>query len=207
MRKLFVYIIICMGALSAKAQSVADMFASLPFGKAEYLTGELRAELIGNYNAGKDAKITNKLQGETSVDTLSADYGHFLLSESKNMTLARLPYADGDSIFLCITTYTAPAKQSVVEFYDRNWKKYPTMRFMADINNDSLVSRPDTMSVETYQEVKSLLSPELISYEYDPKSMTLSLDIEAPFLSKDEMTRVDVILCKRRLKWMCSMFK
>ncbi len=193
--------------MSAKAQSVADMFASLPFNKAEYLTYELRSELVANYNAGKETKVTNKLQGETAIDTLSTDYGSFILSDSKNLTLARLPYADGDSIFLCITTYKAPAKQSVVEFYDRNWKKYPNMRFMSEINRDSFVSRPDTMSVETYDELKSMLSPELISYDYDPTSMTLSLDIESPFLSNDEMTRVDVILCKRRLKWVCSMFK
>ncbi len=207
MRKLFICLIMCVGLISAKAQSVGDMFASLPYDKAEYLTKELRAELVSNYNTGKEAKVVNKLQGETHVDTLSTDFGRFLLSESKSLTLARLPYADGDSIYLCIETFSAPAMHSVVEFFDHDWKKYPTMRFISGIDSDSLTMRPDTMSVETYDSLKSLLSPKLISYDYDPMTMTLDLNVTAPFLSNDEMSRIDAILCKRRLKWMSVMFK
>ncbi len=206
MRKRLLSIMICLGIMSAHAQSVADMFANLPYDKAEYLTESLRAELLSNYKAGKEAKVTNKLQGESSIDTLSADYGYFHLSDAKDMTLARLPYADGDSLYLCITTVSAPAKQSVVEFYDGKWQRYPSMRFMPDMSTVNLTARPDTMSVETYDKLKSLLSPQLISYDYNPSSMTLNIDVSTPFLTKEELTRVDVILCKRKLKWTSLMF-
>ena len=192
--------------LTINAQSVADMFVSMPAAKTPYLPGNLKAELVDSYKMGTGGKVTNKMLGETSIDTLSADYGHFLLSAAKELTLVRLPHEAGDSVFLCVETYKAPEAQSTVGFYDHSWKCLPRQDKLPDMDVDSMIVRPDTMDIATFEKLQSLLSPKLVSYEYDPASKSMSVNLSAPFLSDDEKGKLEAIICKRKLRWNGSKF-
>ena len=183
------------------AQTINELWLSMPQNMTPYLTEKQKKEVIDNYKSDSGLKVTNNLQGTTYADTLSADYGHFCMSDSKDLYLILLPTKDNDSIMLCIETYKTPDAQSKLEFYNRKWQKLSKQDKIPNIEMENLISRPDTMSIETYDNLRSLISPELISFQYNVSSKTLEANLATPLLSADERNKLKNIFSKYMLKW------
>ena len=185
--------------LTAGAQSVADLFVSMPTVKTPYLTKELKEKLVEGYKPGTVFSVTNRLQGETSIDTLATDYGRFSLSASRELTLALLPVEGGDSILLCLDTHKAPAPQSEITFYDLHWNELPRQNLLPDITVSETPMSAD--SVPTADFDRAVLAFELLSFDYDPASKSLSVNMTTPFLPVEKKDLVKPTECKRTLKW------
>jgi hypothetical protein len=201
LKKLFLLPCVLFVSSFSTAQTVGELWMSMPQDKAPYLTAQQKKELIDHYKSGVSYELTNKLQGTTRVDTLVSDYGHFILSNSKELFLVLLPSKENDSIVLCIETYKAPELQSKPEFYDLKWNKLSNQDMLPNIGLDNLIVRPDTMSIADYDNLRSLISPELISYKYNNSSKTLEVNLATPLLSSEEKDRLKAIFSKLTLKW------
>lgn len=194
-----------LAVMTAVAQSVAEAFVGMPADKAPYLTTEMKEKLVGGYKPGTGFSVTNRLQGETTVDTLAADYGRFLLSDAKELDIARLPVNGGDSILLCVETYKAPAPQSEVTFYDLHWNELPAQNLLPDMTGSALSASADSVRTEDLEH--AVFSFELQSCVYDPVSKSLSVEMTAPFVSVEEKDKIKPTVCKRTLIWDGSAFK
>ncbi len=188
-----------MALLTVDAQSVADAFVSMPMDKTPYLTKEMKEKLVDGYKPGTVFSVTNRLQGETTVDTLSADYGRFLLSDAKELDIARLPVNGGDSILLCVETYKAPAPQSTMSFYDLHWNELPAQNLLPDMTDSAPPVPAD--SVRTEYSEHAVFSFELQSCVYDPVSKSLSVEMTTPFVPVEEKDKIKQPVCKRTLIW------
>lgn len=186
-------------SLTASAQSVAEAFVGMPAAQTPYLTKAMKEELVAGYSPGTVSKVTNRMKGETSVDSLSADYGRFLLSNSKELDIARLPFEGGDSIYMCIETYKAPDLQSEMSFYDKNWTKLSTQDKLPELDVSDFVQHSDSVTADTL-DVK-LFSPKMISYRYVSSSKSLIVSLTTPFLSTEEKDKIKGKICKRTLIW------
>ncbi len=191
--------------LTADAQSVAEAFVAMPADKSPYLTKEMKEKLVGGYKPGTGFSVTNRLQGETSVDTLSADYGHFLLSDANELDIVRLPVNGGDSILFCVETYKAPAPQSTISFYDLHWNELSAQNLLPDMNAADLAIPTD--SVSTADLNGATFSFELQSCNYNPSSKSLSVELTTPFVPVEEKDKKNPVACKRTLIWDGLRFK
>ncbi len=205
MKRITKYLFSCMfaaaGIVPVNAQNAADLWISMPADMTPYLTLNQKKEMIECYNMGVDSRVDNKLSGKTTVDTLVADYGRFILSSAYSVEIIRLPYIDNDTILCKIDTYNAPAKKSRISFYDLHWQELPAGDKFPSMELAGFISRPDTMNVTEYEELCSLLSPEMISYNYDVNSHTLNINVSTPLLTSEEKQKINAILFKRVLIW------
>ncbi len=56
------------------AQSVSDLWLSMPLSMTPYLSLNQKKEMIECHNIGVDSSVHNQFQGETSIDTLTSDF-------------------------------------------------------------------------------------------------------------------------------------
>lgn len=186
---------------SANAQTVADLWVAMPSGATPYLTLNQKKEMVECQRIGVDTSVVNLLQGTTSIDTLSLDYGRFSLSSSHDLQIVLLPVEDADTIVCTIDSYNAPSIQSCINFYDKQWKPLEEGKLMPVISPDSLLSRPDTMNMEKYEELCSLVYPELVMIDYNLPTNELVVSLSTPLTTKEEKEWLGAIISKRTLKW------
>lgn len=158
MRKIFTLCVCLLGfALGGRAQSVKAAWLAMPDTLSPYLTEAQREECIDLKEKNLEAKVANMLQGETVLDTLTAVYLQATLSQSATLQMRVMP-ADGvDSLICVVKTLQAPAKESEVSFYDSSWRPLTELQQVVDSLLEALpaklVSRPDSMTEERYQEL------------------------------------------------------
>lgn len=186
--------------MTAKAQTVSDMWISMPAEIVPYIDVNQKKEMIECMKIGVDTSVKNKFEGKTLIDTLTTDYGKFLVSEVRSIEIALLP-CETDSIVMLIDTYKGPEAQGRVTFYDRKWNKFPTAVILPEVTAKDLIQKPDTMSIADYESLEKLISPELTTYNYDSSTKTMEIGLSLPLLTTEEKNKVNAVICKRSLKW------
>lgn len=172
-----------------------------------YIDVNQKKEMIECVKIGVDTSVRNKFEGKTLIDTLTADYGKFIVSNSRTIEIAKLPYEPEDSILLFIDTYLGPEAHSKVAFFDRNWNKLSEADKLPQIALKDLIVKPDTMSVSEYESLEKLISPELLEYNYDFLEKTLTVSPSLPLLTTEEKNKLNAVICKRILKFDGKTFK
>lgn len=189
----------------ANAQSVADMWISIPDEFAPYLSLNQRKEMIECQKIGVDTSVKNKFEGTTSIDTLTTDYGKFIMSESRTLEIAILP-CGSDNIVMLIDSYIAPEVQGKVSFYDTQWNRIANEGKIPTFGVDDLLQKPDTMSIRDYDDLKKLIVDGFIEYNYDSTSHELEIGISLPLVTLKEKEQLNAVICKRKLKWSGNSF-
>ncbi|MCD8289836.1 MAG: DUF3256 family protein [Prevotella sp.] len=200
MRRYLFLLMILLAATTVRAQDAGTLWLAMPRAMTPYLTPEQRQEMLNSYLSAEPAPVANMLHGESSVDTLAADYGRFRLSSARTMQLVRLPREDGDSIVCVIDLYNAPAKKSVVRFYSPDWRPLSDID-VPDFSVADLTARPDSMAVAEYDALCQWFEPQLVTTEYNPASGLFEVTLSVPFAVREEKEKIEGVVCKRFLKW------
>ncbi len=195
-----------LAAASARAQDVGTLWLTMPRAMTQYITREQRREMLRNYSSGEDTAVTNELHGQSGIDTLAADYGRFRLSSARSLQLVRLPVEEGDSIVCAIDLYRVPAAMSVVAFYLADWTPMEDVR-VPDFGVAELTARPDSMSVDEFDELCKWFDPQLVATEFDPAAGLFVVSLSAPFSVSQEKEKIESIIRKRFLKWSDNQLK
>lgn len=186
---------------NVSGQTISDLWLSMPTEKTAYLTSKQKSELIENYNSKIENKVINNLQGVTSIDSLSTNYGHFKLSSTKDLYLKILPYNENDNIILFIESYKSPEIHSVLKFYNLNWERISTDDKLKPLTVSDFVIHPDTLSEEEYNKLCYQISPVLFKYSFNPISDELEISLSLTLLSDDEINHLKHLIFKQKLKW------
>lgn len=194
-------LLLSLSNLNLLAQTVADFWISMPAEFVPYIDVNQKKEMIECVKIGVDTSVKNKFEGKTLIDTLTADYGKFIVSNSRSIEIARLPYDQNDSIIMFIDTYLGPEAHSRVAFYDGGWNKLSTVDKLPQITLKDLIVKPDTMSIQDFENLEKLISPELIEYKYDFIAKTLVVSPSLPLLTTEEKNKLKTVICKRILKY------
>ena len=133
------------------------------------------------------------------MDTLTADFASVRLNASSMMQLRLMPVPDQDSIICMVRSVLGPVAESEVLFYDQNWNRIGEQSLSA--YEELLIQKPDTMSQQRFEELKAMLHPALIKAALSINDNTLTLDMEAPILFKDEKVQIKSIIMQRKLNW------
>lgn len=192
-------------SLNASAQSVADLWISMPDDIVPYLTVNQKKEMIECDRIGVDSSVKNKLEGNTAIDTLSESYGKFLVSNSRSLQLVKLP-TDNDSILMVIDTHLGPKAHSEASFYTLNWDKLSEEGRIPEFALSDFAVRPDTMSVEDYDCLISSVVPLFFQYDYDKTTETLIVSPQMAIITLDEKKRFEGLVSKQKLIWGNKMF-
>lgn len=210
MRRLLLILLATGCYMPLSAQSLKDFWVSMPDSVVSYLTESMRTELLECKEKHVTASVKNRLEGTTTMDTLTANYLSATLSESTTMQIRRMPYQE-DSVFCVVTTYLGPVADSKIAMYTKDWKPMD-MKHIFDgkcINcvRKQLVQKPKEMQPERFEEIKQMIDPMLVKVILSPDADELMMEANTEVLKNEEKKIIDSVISKIRFIWTGEMFK
>lgn len=131
--------------------TMAEVWKAMPDSLLPYLTHNDRLDMVDYIDAKMKAEVTNRMDGKSTLDTLSTDYLHLTLNEAVTVEMGLLPTdgltADSCAHVVCvITTYGSPEIESRIKFYTANWNEW---RPTPPISPERLMPTADAYSYPT----------------------------------------------------------
>lgn len=99
-----------------------DWLTSMPDSVLPLLTKNNRLDFIDFYDARMEAVVTNRVDGKSRLDTLTADFAHISYTRSASVAMKLLPVNDTTDIFCMVTTVRASVADSRIAFFDAEWQ-------------------------------------------------------------------------------------
>lgn len=164
-------VVTALSPIASDARSAADFFVDAPQGVFPLLDRNTRLDMVDYFNSHLDTPSANMLDGKSRIADLSplsvaiemsaaSDYQLFLL-ESRN-----------DTIIGVITTIKAPAADSRIDFYNKQWERLDASTYFAKPSLDDWLT-PD--GKKNKADVQAFVPFALISYTYSPSANNLTL--------------------------------
>lgn len=209
--------------LTVGAQTVRDMWLSMPPSFAPYLSASLRTQCLDFYDMHADAQTDNALKGKSRIDTLTSTFLAATLSKAHTLQMKLLPAAGSasgsslgsssvsgpslsscDSVLCVVRSWDGPKRDSEVQLFDRQWKP---LQAPLTFSADRFVCRPDTMSEERFSRLVALLDPIMFSVSLSPTDNVLLVKLSPVVPNPDDEKAIEQILVQRKLKWDGKTFK
>jgi hypothetical protein len=209
MKKIFIFIYICLTAVSMKGQTADELFISMPESMLLTLSETNRLDLIDLYKAGQKAEVINLLEDSCVILNLSDNYLEIKAGNYK-MELLVLTLVNDSKIVCLIQTVCAPVCDSSLAFYTTNWKKLNADLFFAPAGISGFLKeniQPDE------QKVKNALTPldiSLMQFHFDREKQELLQYYNTPeYVSQDDRKKAEVFLKDSPLifKWNQTRFE
>ena len=201
-----IIVCLCLSALfTASTKDMRELWLSMPDSLIGYMDKSKRLALLDHVDMNTTAELTNKLEGKTSLDTLTSNFMQVTLNNVVDLRMTLLPSTgEGatDSILCVVRTYRNAEPESIVELYDQSWKRLRKIDFDAEM----FFNRPDTMSQERYEQIRSLVSVLFVKAELREGSDVLVLTPSLPFNTREEKEKIKSIILQTNVKWNGKIF-
>lgn len=197
--------------INSQNMHMAELFKQMPDSLMPYLTTNNKLDMLDFIDAGMEAKVNNKFDGESILCELDSTYLRLKLNTSVEVEMKLLSSSnilnDSTKHLIClVTTYGDLIKESVLNLFTSKWNS-----IAHDITKSKLISyvihKPDTMSELTYNNVKNIPDDYLITLSLDKNENSMSVSASTTLLSTDDSTKVKPIISTKRLLWNGKTFK
>lgn len=195
---------------TAQQMGMNDVFRQMPDSLLPTMSKNNRLDMVDFIDSGMKATITDNLDGQCTMDTLTANYAHIRMGGSMTVELKLLPsaneLADSSRQVVCmVKTFGSKAKESSVSFYSEKWTPLPITLSPAEYA-ETLCARPDTMSVERYAEICPEKGLVLVAATLSPNDNTLTLTPLMPLQTEDEQKDMTTIMRSITMAWTGKLF-
>lgn len=219
--------------LTVGAQTVRDLWLSMPPSFVPYLSTSLRTQCLDFYDMHTDAQTDNALKGKSRIDTLTSTFLAATLSKAHTLQMKLLPASGSgsgsasgsasglgssmvsgsgsssslsscDSVLCVVRSWDGPKRDSEVQLFDRQWKP---LQAPLTFSADSFVCRPDTMSEERFSRLVAMLDPIMFSVSLSPAENVLLVKLSPIVPNPEDEKAIEQILVQRKLKWDGKTFK
>ena len=192
-----ILLFLMLGAPSfVNGQSFREMFLETPDSVMPLLTRLDRYDFIEYMKAGMRARATNRLDGESVLKELTANYLFLQTTPSSSMQMKMLPLGN-DSIMCVVNSVRAEAEDSRIAFFNREWKRLDAQKmFVPPVIRDFFVPS-DT--VDRYVDKCDIY---LVSLRLNPDDNTMVAEYTMPgYMSKEDAAAVGPLLRKLVYRW------
>lgn len=192
MKKTLIIICFLTCWLCVSAQSLREVWIEMPDSILPYLSKSQRTELADNVEMKAEPVVLNVFGDSVRIERMTNNY---LLVKASEVTLLEIKLLDNNTLAL-VQTWKAPAAESKLSLFDLQWQpKEAVVEY-----NENIV-KPDTMTDEEFNDLKSLMYPRLKEYRLSPENNSLSVSWNYPLLSKKELKRMVDLLKPQVLNW------
>ena len=191
---------------SAGAQQMREVWLSMPDSLVGYLNKSKRIEAMDYRDMGLKLDVRNLLNGSTLVDTLTADFISVSLNKSARLQMKLLP-READTLLCVVKTIWGPSADSSIGFYTLQWVPVAASMFAEGHHPleqavDSFLLRPDSMSIERFEELKLQFEPRLVSIEMPVSGNELWVQIEQALPVPSSLSSaLNQLIKRRKFKW------
>lgn len=192
MKKTLIIICFLTCWLCVSAQSLREVWIEMPDSILPYLSKSQRTELADYVEMKAEPVVLNVFGDSVRIERMTNNY---LLVKASKVTRLEIKLLDNNTLAL-VQTWKAPAAESKLSLFDLQWQpKEAVVEY-----NENIV-KPDTMTDEEFNDLKSLMYPRLKEYRLSPDNNSLSVSWNYPFLSKKELKRMVDLLKPQVLNW------
>lgn len=173
-------------SLTASAQlRMRDLWISIPERLAPVLTTNNRLDMIDFAESDMEAKVRNRLEGQSVLDTLTANYLRCTLTSHTDLQARFFPDSANDStgVVALVNTSRTPSGVSTVLLYNTDWSPTGTSVSMPPIE-----AFADSCPAQALRELADL---PLITMRLSPDAPTLTFTISPASLSRDQRKAVE----------------
>lgn len=201
-RYICVIFLLLMAWGSMTGRNMQEVWLSMPDSIIPFIDRSHRIEMLDFALMNANATTDNRLQGKSRIDTLTSNFMKVELTESSNLQIKLLPTAGGDTLICMIHSYKSDAIESVICFFNTDWKKAAV-----DLPHFTLPERPDTMDVSTYSQLLTSLEPHISHAELNPSDNSLKQEWSLPLLSKEERKQMKSLCLLHIWHWNGTRFE
>lgn len=184
--------------------TIKDIFGAMPDSIMPYLSANNKLDMLDFMANNDKAIVTNKLEGTTELEKLTANYLKLKMNEAKTVELVLLksrPAHDSTNNVLCvIETLGRDTLESKITFYSEKWQvldiKDPIQEYAK-----ALITRPDSIDSDTYGDLLKLTQNMMARAIFSNADNTILLEATFPMLSSEDKQRVACIIKPISLKW------
>ena len=192
MKKILIIICFLTCWVGVSAQSLREVWIEMPDSILPYLSKSQRTELADYVEMKAEPVVLNVFGDSVRIERMTNNY---LLVKASEVTLLEIKLLDNNTLAL-VQTWKAPAAESKLSLFDLQWQpKEAVVEY-----NENIV-KPDTMTDEEFNDLKSLMYPRLKEYRLSPENNSLSVSWNYPLLSKKELKRMVDLLKPQVLNW------
>lgn len=202
-KKLILIIAVMTLSLSASAQvKMADVFRTMPDSIVRLLTNNDRMDLLDFAESNMTAKVTNRLDGKSTLNILTDDYLHLTVTTLSSLQMRLFPLSDGRQAVVVVKTVAGPAKDSVLKIYTADWsEQLEVKQHVAAPSLDAYWAKPlDEMTEEELQIVRQL-DPVLIQISMSAERNGLLFQRSFGMLAKADQSQAEKLLRPIEVSW------
>lgn len=195
----------------AQLPLMRDLFRQMPDTLLPTMSKNNRLDMVDFVESGMKAVVTDRLDGQCIMDTLTANYARISMGGSLSVELKALPTTtqlpDSSTCIVCLVkTFGSQTKESSVDFFTEKWHPLPITLTPANFIPQLMV-RPDTISAEHYAEICPDTSLLMVAAALSPTENTLTLTPQEPLQTEEERKETAPLLRSQTLKWTGKEFK
>ena len=153
-RILILIFVLCVYGAAGRAQDLKTLFVALPDSLSPLLTEVNRADFGDFLESGMKAEVKNRFGNMSEMTKLTSDYLFLKTTSASTLELKLLPLNDSVKVICAVSTYSAPAADSHIAFYDMKWHELPISDFLQLPQEDEFYLKP--VSAEQADSLKNL---------------------------------------------------
>lgn len=173
--RLFTTAIIAVASLaaahSAAAWTVAQSFALAGYDIIPLLEKTDRLDMIDYYNSGMEVPTDNLLAGKSRITGMDDMSMRIAMTPASDYQLALLP-CGADTLVAVINTVRTPGADSRMKVYSRELDKELTQSTFAEPQIKDWLTAQGRKNAADFEQLVPFI---LVSYDYDPATLTLTL--------------------------------
>ena len=193
-------IIFSISLSQASAQTMRDVWLSMPDTLVPYLDEQNRVDMLDALEVKDGTDVVGKLQETSHIDVLTSQFISVSLNESSTLQMRLLP-SDADTLVCVVRTYFAPQAESEITFYNTKWEN-AVGSYIDTINQDVFFQRPESMSESRFSALVFIYKEcLLVRATLDAAEPRLLLRCSSPTITADEQKEFEPALVQISLKW------
>lgn len=187
MKKILFAVFLCLSQLGAQAQTMREAFAAMPDSLQALLSKNNRMDMMDFLDSHMEAKVTNRLDGQSSMDTLTADYLKISLASNTVLEMKLISRED-EKVIAVLHTSAGPVKDSVLKFYTTDWKETEGKVTLPAFSAYEAKPRSE-LTEEQVQLLESLADMELTEMQLSATDNTLTCKLSLEILTKEDQEK------------------
>lgn len=207
MKQLLIILFGCsLSIATLHAQTMKELFVSMPDTLSLILTPVNRADCIDFLASGMRAQVTNRFNKTSEVTALTDNYLRAQVTESSVWEMRSLPVKDSVSVICLIKTVKAPVEDSHIMFYTQDWQPLPLHDFLPTLPTADDFFRTDLnltqAQTDSLNELRKQTYITFIKANLSATDNTLSFTYTTPeYMNREDREKIKAYLRKTPLTY------
>lgn len=189
-RIVYTFLLLVLSLHIAARTPMRSWIVAMPDSVMPLLTKNDRLDFIDFYDAKMAAVVTNRMEGKSRMDTLTADFVRFAYTPSTVVEMKLLAVNDSTDVLCMITTMKAAVRDSRIAFFDEAWQPLDVLDYMDEPSVEDF--RSTAHQGDSAQQAWNKMDVFFRTYHLCAEEATLRCVLTAlDYLSREDRKEVD----------------